>query len=121
MSDLSQGRIAKIVSLKGYEYRLWHYQASLSVLIVRAYQPANSGHNLHIVFQTTLYLQMPTSWKEGDFRLGTPDEHRKITKRVVLDELMAGRMNLFAVDLPSTKIYVLCHNASIEYDLPPLY
>jgi hypothetical protein len=121
MSDILQKQIEKIVNLKGYEYRLWHYQASLSVLTVRAYQPANPGHNLHIVFQTVVYIQMPTSWKAGDFRLGTPDERRKIATRVGFSELKAGHVTLFAADLPDTQVYVLCHSASIERDVPPLY
>ncbi len=113
--------IARIVNLQDYEYRLWHYQASLSVLTVRAYQPANPGHNLHIVFQTVFYVQMPTSWKSGDFRLGTSDEHRKIATHVGFDEFKAGQVILFVADLSNSQVYVLCHSASIEQDVPPIY
>ena len=122
MSTVSQEQLKKIISLQGYEYRLWHYQASLSVLTLRAYQPINPGHNLHIIFDTVFYIQMPISWKMGDIRLGTQDEHKGLSAQIGLDDFKAGKLTLFVAEpLNMQKIYLLCHSAYVEYDVSPLY
>jgi hypothetical protein len=121
MKNELQEQITKIISLQGFEYRLWHYQASHSVLTLRAYQPANPGHNLHIVFETTVYVQLPISWATGDFRLGTGEEHRNITAQIGFDEFKASQVILFVAEPLNAKVFILCHNASIKYDVPPLY
>ncbi len=122
MSTVSQEQLKKIISLQGYEYRLWHYQASHSVLTLRAYQQINPGHNLHIVFETVFYIQIPISWKTGDLRLGTQDEHKRLTARIGLDDFKSGKLTLFVAEPPNVeKIYLLCHSAYVEYDVPPLY
>jgi hypothetical protein len=120
--DELQKQLTKIVNLQGYEYRLWHYQASHSVLTIRAYHPANSGHNVHIVFETVYYIQLPISWTAGDFRLGTLKEHKNVAIKIELEDFKAEQLILFVAEpLNAQKVYLLCHSAHIEYDVPPLY
>ena len=123
MNEQLQEKFAAIINLQGYEYRLWHYQASLSVLTIRAYQPANPGHNIHIIFQTVAYMQMPISWAQGDIRLGTQAEHTQIASQIAwLNEFTAEKLTLFVAEpLNSGPIYVLSHTAYVEYDVEPLY
>ena len=123
MNEQLQEKFAAIINLQGYEYRLWHYQASHSVLTIRAYQPANPGHNIHIIFEPVAYMQMPISWKHGDIRLGTQIEHVQITSQIAsVNEFIAEIFTLFVAEpLNSGPIYVLCHSAYVEYDVEPLY
>jgi hypothetical protein len=121
MKNELQEQIEKIVSLRGYEYRLWHYQASHSVLTLRAYQPANPGYNLHLVFETVFFVQLPIHWPAGDFRLGTVEEHKNITTQIGFDEFKASQVILFVAEPPNSTVFLLCHSASVKYDVPPLY
>ncbi len=120
--DKLQEQLTKIINLQGYEYRLWQYQASHSVLTVRAYHPTNPGSNVHIVFETVYYIQMPISWTSGDFRLGTLEERKKVAIKIELEDFKAERLILFVAEpLNVQKVYLLCHSARVEYDVPPLY
>jgi hypothetical protein len=119
MSDSYLDRVEEVTALKGYHYRLWEYKASLSELTVRAHRPDELKHNIHIVFQGVVYLQMPTYWKSGDFRLGPEVELREVVQRVGLGEFEPTKF--FKADTPNGTVYVLGSVAAILRDVEPLH
>ncbi|MBC7250373.1 MAG: hypothetical protein H5T62_08805 [Anaerolineae bacterium] len=120
MSNSYLERVKEVTALEGYSYRLWEYQASLSMLTIRAHRhPDKPGHNIHIVFQGVAYLQMPISWKAGDFRLGSEAELREVVKRIGLTDFDLNKF--FKADTPNGTVYVLGSVAAILRDVEPLY
>jgi hypothetical protein len=112
-------RVRELTALDGYSYRVWEYQASLSELTVRAYRPDKPNHNVHVVFQGVVYVQVPIQWERGDFRLGSEAELREMAKRIDLSDFDPGRF--FKADTSKGVAYVLGSVAAILQDVEPLY
>ncbi len=119
MSDSCLEKNEEIITLEGYSYRLWEYQASLSQLTIRAHHPNKPKHNIHIVFQGVAYRQMPISWSTGDFRLGPRAELSKIAGKAGLTGFDPG--SFFKADTPNGPVYVLGTVVAILRDVEPLY
>jgi len=71
MTNTYRARELEVITLEGYTYRLWDYQASLSELTVLARHPSKRSEDIYIIFQGIVYLQMPIFWDKGDFRINT--------------------------------------------------
>ncbi len=119
MTSTYHDRIEEVTSLKGYTYRVWEYQASLSQLTVRATHPDKPKHNIHIVFQGVGYLQMPIHWKLGDFRLASDDERRAVAARIELDDCHADQC--FIAKTPNTDVAILGALAEVLWDFEPIH
>ncbi|MCR4408537.1 MAG: hypothetical protein NUW24_16720 [Anaerolineae bacterium] len=119
MSNSHLELVREVTALKGYSYRVWEYHASLSELTVRAYRLDKPKHNIHIVFQGVVYLQMPIHWKAGDLRLGSEAELREVTKKIGLGEFDPDKF--FKADTSNGEVYVLGGVAAILRDVEPLY
>jgi hypothetical protein len=120
MSDSHLERIGKVITLEGYSYRIWEYQASLSQLVIRARHPGKPKHNIHIVFQGVAYLQMPIYWETGDLRHGTADERVRIARRMGQNDLLDS-YTLFVAETAKGPVYILGSVAAILEDVEPLY
>jgi hypothetical protein len=130
MSDLAsqrlktalKQRIQEISSLKGYNYRLWRYEVSHSVLTIYAADPHEQKPNLVLTFGSVYYMQILLFWT-GDLRPAPEDESLKIAKlagfegdKETIDELllMAGGCTVFKADSPNGVIYILGSPQDIE-------
>lgn len=120
MPDSYLGRTEKVVTLEGYSYQIWEYQASLSQLVIRARHPGKPKHNIHIVFQGVAYLQMPIYWETGDLRHGTEDERVRIARRMGQNDLLDSH-KLFVAETAKGPVYILGSVAAILEDVEPLY
>ncbi len=121
MLESQQRGVHALEALKnqGYEYRLERYVASLSELTIRASKPDSPGFYIRITFQTTLYVQMPTYWTQGDFCLATTDRYMKLVTELGLGEDQTKQLLLFTVYPAQTpEIYVLCHQVFLSQEIP---
>ena len=124
MSDLNE----KLLQLKGYSYKVWHYQVSHSVVTFRGEHPDKERHNVEITFGMVDYFQFPSAWT-GDFYPASDAELLEIMARIGMPELekrlpmeeVKTHFHLYKADSPHSTIYILGHLSQIEYDVEPIY
>jgi len=66
----------------GYNYRLVHFALSLGTTIVRAYRPDNPLDCLDFDFRSTVFIQLPTFWKDWPLQWVKDDEGQDIRARL---------------------------------------
>ncbi|MBI3242129.1 MAG: hypothetical protein HYZ49_07540 [Chloroflexi bacterium] len=104
---------------QGYEYQLENYTSGLSELSIKAYKTGSQGHFFRVIFQTTLYVQIPIHWGNGDFHLATSDRHAILMETLGLSPEQKEQLLLFTA-LPSkgTEILILCHKVLVSQEIP---
>lgn len=110
--------ITEVINLRGYTYSPWYYQHGHSMLVVRAYIADKPADYLYIVFHAVSYMQMPVSWSQGDFRLGTSSEFSELMKMAGFDDQAAQHLTLFIAQTPNTQVRILCHRVSVTNTSP---
>lgn len=104
---------------RGYAYRLQNYVTSLSELTFLAYEAGSHGHCYRITFQTTLYIQTPTHWDQGDFHLAPPEKYQEIADALHLEDIQREQLMLFEACPPNKPpILVLCHKVFVSQEIP---
>ena len=124
MSELNE----KLLQLKGYSYKLWHYQLSHSVVTFRGDHPDKNHHNVEVTFGMVNYFQFPSGWT-GDFYLASDSELLEIMARTGMTDLdkrlpmeeIRRHFHLYKADSPHSTIYILGYLSQIEYDVEPIY
>lgn len=114
--------------IKDYDYQIWQYNLSHSLLTLRATSKQKKRHNIHITFTQVHYFQFPFSWK-GDLYLAPDNELIEILGRAGVSKLnealpmsyIRETYSLFKADSPDSTIYILGRLSKIEYDVEPLY
>jgi hypothetical protein len=118
----------RLLQLKGYSYKIWHYNLSHSILTFRGEHPAKDHHNVEVTFGAVYYFQFPYRWT-GDFQPGSDSELLEIMaktgipnleKRLPISEIRI-HYHLYKANSPYCTIYVLGHLAQIEFDVEPIY
>ena len=102
-----------------YEYRLENYASNLSELTFRAYKAGSQGHFYRITFQTTLYIQTPTYWNQGDFQLATPEKYVELVDDLGMSAVQRKQLLLFIAS-PANKpqVLILCHTVFVSQEIP---
>jgi hypothetical protein len=101
-----------------YEYSVESYSAGLSELKIRASLSGNPSKCFYIVFQTTLYIQLPVHWKDGDFCLSTSEKYIELTSSLNLDESAKEQLMLFTVKpIHNPDIFILCHKVFLSQEI----
>jgi len=103
----------------GYEYRLESYTSGLSEVTFRAYASLPQPHYYRITFQTMLYIQTMSRWKDGDFQLASTDEYEQLANALDLSPSQQKDLLLFVASPPDRpKVLVLCNTLFISQEIP---
>jgi hypothetical protein len=118
----------ELLGLKGYNYQIWDYNLSHSILTIRATHEQKKHQNIHITFVDVRYFQFPHGWA-GDLHPASDDELIEILVRAGVGRLdkavpisyVKERFSLYKADSPNCTIYILGKLSTIEHDVEPIY
>lgn len=116
--------LKKLEALSGHYYQLWDYQKSHSVLTIRAGHLDQPAHNIHLVFTSVYYIQMPINWREGDLGLASETEFAEMVKAMKMrgsPETLRETLSLYKAQPPNGRVYILGNLSAIEHDVEPIY
>jgi hypothetical protein len=108
-------KIDELIALSGYQYRVWDYQVSHSVLTIKATK-TDLESVIFIHFGDVYYLQTPISWV-GDFVLSSDTEFREFVSKAGLTgpvEVYKQALSLFKATTSGNLVYILGALISVE-------
>lgn len=111
--------IEKMNLYSEYNFQLWNYICSHSVLTVRGTFSKKKKHNVHLIFQDVRYIEMPCYFWRAKWRFATEEEIEKVVSP--LHEQYFSSEYLLCAESDERKYYVLCGDMAVQENVEPIF
>ncbi len=103
-----------------FQYRIQSYAAGLSELTILAHRlEGETPHCYRITFQTTHYIQAPSSWNAANLRLASTTKWDDFAAVLGLSRLQKEQLLLFvATPADKPEIRIVCHTVFVSHEIP---
>ncbi len=112
----SAANIFALPNPEQYRVEIFHYQRHLSRLLLRA---TSERETVYLQFSGVAYLDVPSAWQGGNFRVGTAAEYQQMMQAasVVANMITADSLRLYLVDGTEKPLRLMATNALLLREL----